>query len=138
MDGSIMPAGRPAEVDGDGNPIAKCLVNCTIPTKLRDFLKQHGVNRSELFRNAALKMYEGQLCPKCYSEEIQETYKGKKCLDCNKWLTIKPCVDCDTPYSMDRHGTMYEDRIVCYDCFNKYQHDSAHFFVHPLSSSKDD
>ena len=52
-----MPAGRPPELDSNGKPIAKCLVNVTIPVKLRDFLIEHNVNRSELFRTAALQYY---------------------------------------------------------------------------------
>ncbi len=122
-----MPAGRPKQIDG------ACLINCTIPVKLRDFLKEHNVNRSELFRKAALQMYEHQICPRCYSDNIQETYKGKMCKDCDKWLTVKPCPDCDTPFGLDRHGTQYEDRIICYDCFNKHQHKLDDWFNKELS-----
>ena len=52
-----------------------CLINCTIPVKLRDFLKENGINRSQLFREAALKMYEHEICPKCYGYDIIDSYK---------------------------------------------------------------
>ena len=41
--------GRPAETDPDGAVITKSLVNVTIPTKLAEFLKKAGINRSKLF-----------------------------------------------------------------------------------------
>lgn len=106
-----MPAGRPKEIEG------ACLINCTIPVKLRDFLKEHNINRSELFRKAALQMFEHQICPKCFSYDIADTYKGKICRNCDKWLVQKECPICEIPFTPDRHGTPYQDKIICNDCF---------------------
>ena len=76
--------GRPAETDSDGNPISKCLVNVTIPVKLRDFLKRNNVNRSQLFTQVVTKMYNKEVCPRCYSLDIKESIVGFYCEDCEK------------------------------------------------------
>ena len=62
--------GRPAERDSQGNRISKCLVNVTIPTKLRDFLSENKINRSKLFTSVVTRLYMHQICPKCYNENI--------------------------------------------------------------------
>ena len=41
--------GRPPETEPDGTVISKSLVNVTIPSKLAEFLKKAGINRSKLF-----------------------------------------------------------------------------------------
>jgi len=115
-----------------------CLVNCTIPVKLRDYLKEKGINRSELFRKAALQMYEHEVCSKCYGNEIADTYKGKFCRDCNHWLLVKRCLDCDELYSRERHGMEYENRIICTNCFNKYDDKLNEFLNKELSRSNDE
>lgn len=115
-----------------------CLVNCTIPVKLRDFLKENGINRSELFRKAALDMYEHQICPKCYSHDIIDSYKGKICRDCNKWLVQKACSNCDVLYTPDRHGTPYKDTIICNDCFTTEQEGLEDWFAKELSKGDKD
>lgn len=115
-----------------------CLINCTIPVKLRDFLKENGINRSALFREAALKMYEHEICPKCYSHNILDSYKGKICKDCNKWLLQKLCPMCDCPFGPDVHGTPYQDKIVCNTCFQIGQKEIENWYIEELSKGKKD
>ena len=116
------PVGRPAELDSNGDPIAKCLVNCTIPTKLRDFLAKHKINRSELFRTAALKMYELKICPYCYSHDINESPKGWQCLTmdltkgCGKWLKFKHCELCDAVHVPKSSLHAVNDKVGCDQC----------------------
>ncbi len=115
-----MPAGRPAELDSNGKPIAKCLVNVTIPVKLRDFLAEHNVNRSELFRTAALKMMELKICPYCYSHDILETAKGHICTTqwggCGKWLKFKRCELCDSGHTKDSYIASVNGKVGCDQC----------------------
>jgi tRNA U54 and U55 pseudouridine synthase Pus10 len=110
-----------------------CLVNCTIPVKLRDYLKELGINRSELFRKAALDLYEHKICTQCYGKKIADTYKGKFCRDCDHWLLVKRCLDCDELYSKKLHGMEYEGRIICHNCFRKYDKKLNDFFNKELS-----
>ncbi len=111
-----MPAGRPAELDSNGRPITKCLVNCTIPVKLRDFLAEHNINRSELFRTAALKMMELKICPYCYSHNIRETAKGHQCEECNKWLKFKRCDLCEAIHTRESYLASVNDAVGCDQC----------------------
>ncbi len=110
------PVGRPAELDSNGKPITKCLVNCTIPVKLRDFLAEHKINRSELFRTAALKMYELKICPYCYEHDILETPKGWKCKECKQWLKFKRCELCDAAHAPDSRVYALGDKVGCDQC----------------------
>ena len=115
-------AGRPAEKDSNGDRIAKCLVNCTIPTKLRDFLAEKNVNRSELFREAALKLHDGKICPYCYSHEIKHTDKGWLCQSndyergCDKWLKFNRCKLCDAIHTPTSGLHYVNDKVGCDQC----------------------
>ena len=117
-----MPAGRPPELDSNGKPIAKCLVNVTIPTKLRDFLAQHNVNRSELFRTAALQYHNLQICPYCYSHEIKENDKGWRCISddyergCEKWLKFKHCKLCNAVHTPTSGLASVNNKVGCDLC----------------------
>jgi len=117
-----MPAGRPAELDSNGKPIAKCLVNVTIPVKLRDFLAEHNVNRSELFRTAALKMMEGKICPYCYSHDIKHTPKGWICKSedysagCGKWLKFNRCELCEAIHTPKSYVASVNGKVGCDQC----------------------
>ena len=111
-----MAAGRPAELDSNGRPVTKCLVNCTIPVKLRDFLAEHKINRSELFRTAALKMMELKICPYCYSHDINQTYKGWQCKDCDKWLKFKRCDLCEAAHCRESRVYALGDKVGCDQC----------------------
>tara|TARA_R100000655_G_C2993586_1_gene193406 strand:+ start:1594 stop:1959 length:366 start_codon:yes stop_codon:yes gene_type:complete len=115
-----------------------CLINCTIPVKLRDFLKENGINRSQLFREAALKMYEHEICPKCYGYDIIDSYKGKICRDCNKWLVQKACPTCDVLYTPNLHGTPYKDKIVCNECFKIAEKEVNDWYNEELSKVNKD
>jgi len=119
-----------------------CLINCTIPVKLRDFLKENGINRSQLFREAALKMYEYEICPKCYNTDIADTYKGKICrnIDCGKWLVQKACPTCDLLFTPHIHGTWdeVEKKIICNDCFKIKQEELDAFYNEELSKVNKD
>ena len=100
----------------------KCLVNCTIPVKLRDFLKEHNVNRSELFRTAALQYYDLKICPYCYSHDIKETLKGWICQSedynsgCGKWLKFKNCELCDALHTPKSGAVSVEGKVGCDLC----------------------
>jgi len=128
-----MPAGRPPELDSNGNAIAKCLVNVTIPTKLRDFLRQHDINRSELFRTAALKLKNLEICPHCYSHDINETHKGWQCGNssdsnnwvkghdsgtgnCGRWLKYKRCELCEAAHAPESRVYALGDKVGCDQC----------------------
>jgi len=127
-----MPAGRPAELDSNGRPVTKCLVNCTIPVKLRDFLAEHNVNRSELFRTAALKMMELKICPYCYSHDIKENLKGWRCSHelkygvqtanstdvsgCGKWLKFKRCELCEAIHTPKSGLASVNGKVGCDLC----------------------
>jgi len=119
-----MPAGRPPEVDSNGKAIEKCLVNATIPTKLRDFLREHNINRSELLRTAALKLMELKICPYCYSHDIKETHKGWQCTGdhymstdgCGKWLKFKRCNLCEAAHAPPSRVYALGDKVGCDQC----------------------
>ena len=110
-----MPAGRPAELDSNGKVVSKCLVNVTIPVKLRDLLVEHKINRSELFRTAALKMMELKICPYCYSHDINETPKGWR-RDCSKWLKFKRCDLCEAIHTPKSGIHAVNGQIGCDQC----------------------
>jgi len=121
--------GRPPEVDSEGNTVQKCLVNVTIPTKLANFLKEKGINRSKLFRDCVMKLYKGELCDKCYGDTIQKTKVGTYCRDCNgnpnnpiTWLTLSDCKNCGNrfqpPYNMFAQRKDNKDE-GCWDCIPK-------------------
>ena len=95
----VRQVGRPPERDSEGNVISKCLVNVTIPTKLRDFLSKNEVNRSKLFTSMANRLYMHQICPECYNENIINGIMALSCQDCNCIIKYKACGECDEMYS---------------------------------------
>ena len=94
----VRQVGRPPERDSEGNVISKCLVNVTIPTKLRDFLSENKINRSKLFTSVVTRLYMNQICPKCYNENIINGIMALKCDDCDCIIKYKPCGECDEMY----------------------------------------
>lgn len=108
--------GRPPKLDSTGKPVTKCLVNCTIPAKLRDFLAENNVNRSELFRKAALKLYELKICPYCYGHDVLQTDKGHKCQDCNKWLKFNRCELCNAKHTPQSYLASVDGKVGCDQC----------------------
>ena len=94
----------------------KCLVNCTIPVKLRDFLKEKGINRSELFRKAALRMTEGEICPYCYNDNVEHVPKGWRCTECDKWLKFNRCELCKAIHNLTSGVRGVNGKIGCDIC----------------------
>jgi len=91
--------GRPPQTDADGNRIDKTLINLTIPVTLKNFLDKHVKNRSEFFTEIVTKMYIGLICPKCYNDEyIYDAPVGIECTNCDIWIKLKDCPNCDTRY----------------------------------------
>ena len=94
----VRQVGRPPERDSEGNVISKCLVNVTIPTKLRDFLSKNKVNRSKLFTSVVTKLYMHQICPKCFNESIINGIMALSCEDCKAIIKYKACGECGESY----------------------------------------
>ena len=101
------PVGRPPELDTDGNPITKALCNVTIPVKLRDFLTRNKINRSKLFTKVVTRMFNKEICPKCYGENIADQKTNYHCKDCSNefhtvYLAFKACVndECEHHYNL--------------------------------------
>lgn len=124
----MAPVGRPPEVDSEGKQVLKCLVNVTIPTKLANFLKEKGINRSKLFTQIVGKMYNKELCPRCYNESVTETLLGWYCEHCTRHkynneiqhIALKNCKNCETsykpPYNMFAQSKANPDIQGCWDC----------------------
>ena len=106
----------------------KCLVNCTIPVKLRDFLKEKGINRSKLFTDVVRKMYKNELCPRCYGEDIHKGLVGIWCADCEPasykvhgnfhWIHFFNCENCGRKYNPPYNMFTQSKEILkgCYEC----------------------
>ena len=114
--------GRPPAVDKHGVVIQKSLVNVTIPTKLANFLKEKEINRSKLFTEVVKKMYEEELCPKCYSENLISTAVGTWCEDCESelgrnWLKMNNCKNCRSKYQVG-YNMFAQSKTLhgCQDC----------------------
>ena len=98
----MKPVGRPPQVDINGEPITKCLLNVTIPSKLADYLRRKGTNRSKLFTAVVSQYEKKELCSQCFSLDIEETSIGMRCKPCSRyapfWYHLKRCPVCDTQY----------------------------------------
>ena len=98
----MKPVGRPPQVDINGEPIKKCLLNVTIPTELADFLRRKEVNRSKLFTKVVGQLYNNEICSECFSIDIEESIIGMRCRPCSryspKWYHLKRCPVCDKQY----------------------------------------
>jgi len=102
--------GRPPEVDKHGAVVQKCLVNVTIPVKLANFLKEKGINRSKFFVDNVKRLYNEELCPKCYGENLISTAVGTWCDDCDSgweggglgrnWIKMNNCKNCHEQYQV--------------------------------------
>ena len=129
----MAPVGRPPEVDSEGKQVLKCLVNVTIPTKLANFLKEKGINRSKLFTQIVGKMYNKELCPRCYNETIIETLLGWYCETCRvkkyqgepRHIELKKCENCERsynpPYNMFKQPEDKSFLKGCGDCVDIYE-----------------
>ena len=112
--------GRPPELDSNGDIVVKSLVNVTIPTKLANFLKEKGINRSRLFTDVVSKMFEEELCPKCYSTKIEENLLRVYCRECEATIKFKNCENCKSkyqpPFNMFAQPKDKSFEKGCYDC----------------------
>jgi len=112
--------GRPPELDSNGDIVVKSLVNVTIPTKLANFLKEKGINRSRLFTDVVSKMFEEELCPKCYSTKIAENILRVHCRECEATIKFKNCENCKSkyqpPFNMFAQPKDKSFEKGCYDC----------------------
>ena len=115
--------GRPPEVDKHGVVIQKSLVNVTIPTKLANFLKEKGINRSKLFKDIVTKLYNEELCPRCYGENLTATLVGRFCNDCNNkraetvWLELFNCKNCGNKYQPGYNMFAQSKKLEgCFEC----------------------
>ena len=102
--------GRPEKTDSDGNKIITKVINVNAPVKFIEFLKDNGINRSELFTKVASSFYHKEICNVCFSK-LQETKIGKQCEECSRqyyaktgswetfWKQFYNCPECKEPYS---------------------------------------
>jgi len=115
--------GRPPAVDKHGVVIQKSLVNVTIPSKLANFLKEKGINRSKLFTDVITKLYNEELCPKCYGENLISTLVGTWCHDCEgalgrNWIKLNNCKNCGSKYQPGYNMFTQSKKLEygCEDC----------------------
>jgi len=116
--------GRPPAVDKHGVVIQKSLVNVTIPTKLANFLKEKGINRSKLFTEVVKKRYNNEICANCYGEDIKITAVGSYCEECRvpgrgptKWIKLNNCENCGIKYQPGYNMFAQDGKIEgCQDC----------------------
>jgi len=102
----IKGVGRPPDLDSDGKPLDKVLVNLTIPVKLKNFLDKHVKNRSAFFTRVVTMLYVGEICPKCYGDNLSNAPVGIECINCNIWIKLKDCPICDARF--DPRATLTE------------------------------
>jgi len=103
------------------------LVNVTIPTKLANFLKEKGINRSKLFTEVVKKRYNDEICTRCYGENISTTKVGAYCLDCNQhhagptvWLKMNNCENCGRAYQVGYNMFAHTKEVEngCNECLH--------------------
>ena len=113
--------GRPSEIDGEGNIIEKKVVNINVPVKLISFLKEKEINRSKLFTACVRKLYNQEICPKCYGADgISKGACGIQCYDCNIWIKMSNCKNCGSQYQENYNMFVQKDDIHgCQDCLEK-------------------
>jgi len=102
--------GRPEKTDSEGNRIITKVVNVNAPVKFLEFLKDNGVNRSELFTKVAASYYHKEICNVCYSK-LEHTGVGAYCQPCGSqywartestktfWKYFNDCPNCKESYS---------------------------------------
>ena len=102
--------GRPEKTDSDGNRIITKVINVNAPVKFIEFLKDNGINRSELFTKVAASFYHKEICNVCFSK-LYDTKIGRQCEECahqyykktgdvkSFWKQFYNCPECQEPYS---------------------------------------
>jgi hypothetical protein len=122
------PVGRPPEKDKNGETITRSTVNVTVPSRLIDFLKEEGVNRSKLFTKAATELYEERLCPVCFTKDVKVTAMGIRCDGaCSRYKTfffkLHQCDQCERHYNPGFiMPVKKDDRIICESCMLEEEH----------------
>lgn len=122
------PVGRPEKTDSDGNPVLTKVINVNVPIKLVQFLKDSGINRSELFSKVAASLYAKEICDVCYTK-LEGTMVGLNCPACATkywertkglktfWKAFNDCPNCGESYS---HENLYlpskEGLHGCHKC----------------------
>jgi len=104
--------GRPEKTDSEGNTIITKVVGVNAPIKFLEFLKENGVNRSELFTKVAASYYAKEICNVCYSK-LNSTDVGVYCEPCGTqywqktkslktfWKSFNNCPNCNESYSYE-------------------------------------
>lgn len=103
----MSPVGRPPQKDKNGEIITRSTVNVTIPSRLAEFLKEKGENRSKLFTMAATQLYEGEICSTCYTKDVKDTVIGMRCDGpCGRYSTFfykyHRCESCNLEFKSGR------------------------------------
>ena len=80
--------GRPENTDSDGNRIVTKVINVNAPVKFIEFLKDNGINRSELFTKVAASFYKKEICNVCYSK-LHKSPVGNSCDNCSHQYYLK-------------------------------------------------
>ena len=101
--------GRPSEVDGNGEVIEKKVININVPVKLIAFLKENNINRSKLFSESCKKLYDNEICPRCYSSDLHRKPVGIECMDCNQWIKMHNCRNCNSQYQPEYNMFVFRD-----------------------------
>jgi len=114
--------GRPPKTDSTGNVIESKTINVNVPVKLVEFLNDQKVNRSEMFTKVVTDMYNGEICPSCYSAGVKSpvgiqcdtcynNYFQKSGLQKTFWLKFFKCLnhDCDEMYNHDNLFSTFND-----------------------------
>jgi len=121
--------GRPEKTDSDGNRIITKVINVNVPIKLIEFLKDEGINRSEMFTDVATSMFTKKICNICYTK-LTETKIGRQCEECANQYRIKTnglietfwkhfynCPDCQEPYSHENTFALTKQGLQgCLEC----------------------
>ena len=135
MESDQKRVGRPPKTDSTGNVIESKTINVNVPVGLVEFLNNQkvinkkgkvviGVNRSEMFTKVVTEMYNGEICPSCYSRG-EETPVGIQCVNCYEsyfhrtkeiktfWLKFHKCLnpDCNEMYSHDNLFSTFNDPV---------------------------
>ena len=126
----MRPVGRPPQKDKNGETITRSTVNVTIPSKLAEFLKEKGENRSKLFTIAATQLYEGEICAVCYTKDVKNTAIGMRCDGpCGRYsdrsgaffYKYHRCDHCNNQYKNGLLPVMLDDglKTVCEECYKE-------------------
>jgi len=122
MGSNSKQVGRPAKTDSTGNIIESKTINVNVPVKLVEFLKDQKVNRSEMFTKVVTDMYNGLICPSCFSEG-EDGPVGIQCVNCYEnhfhrlkeiktfWLKFHKCLNptCGEMYNHDNLFATFND-----------------------------